>query len=177
MLLVIPIGAAVLFGEYAWALALCFVAGFSDMLDGYIARRWQLQTELGAILDPLADKVMMLVIYAVMAQEQLIPLWLAFAVIGRDLNIVLGVIAWKQLFGPISIEPSIVSKLNTAMQISLILLVLTQAAYPSWLGDYLPHCFTAVLVSTLLSWLDYGWMWWRRAWQEWLSNKGEADDD
>lgn len=170
--MVLPIAYFILQANYPVAFVWMFIAGFSDCLDGFIARQWHLQSKLGAILDPLADKAMMIVCFVTLAMQGLIPVWLAVVVVARDINIVTGVIAWKHWFGEVDIEPSIISKINTAMQIGFILLVTYNAVYPQWLdgwlGLYLPDCFTAILVSTLLSWFDYGWKWWHRAWQQWI---------
>lgn len=111
-------------GEYGLALFFLFIAGFSDLLDGFLARRLKQRSKLGAILDPAADKVLMLVSFGVLAFTQKIPGWLFILVVGRDVYIVLGVLILKLACKKLYIKPTYLSKLTTFSQLSLLSLCL-----------------------------------------------------
>jgi cardiolipin synthase (CMP-forming) len=106
-------------GEYLLAFLSFTIAGITDGLDGYLARRYKLQTELGAYLDPLADKSLMVSVYVTLAILQLLPIWLANIVVTRDILIVSAVLLSRFLERPVEIKPVFVSKANTAAQVGL----------------------------------------------------------
>ena len=161
--LVAPILALIVHQEYVIALALFFVAGFSDGLDGFFAVRFGWTTRLGGILDPVADKLLMTGLFVTLAWTGHIPVWLAVASIMRDLVIVGGALAYSVLIEPVPAEPTRVSKLNTAVQILFILFVLSRAGF-GW-----PEQITiillgaAMLVTIVISGVDYVLSWSRRA--------------
>lgn len=107
-------------GQYSLALSLLVFAGFSDLLDGFLARRLGQRTKLGSILDPLADKSLMLVCFLSLAYTQQVPYWLVFLVIGRDLYIVLGVWFLKFRCKKLYIRPTYLSKLTTFFQLGFL---------------------------------------------------------
>lgn len=107
-------------GQYDIALYLLIFAGFSDLLDGFLARALEQRTKLGAILDPLADKSLMLVCFALLVYSQQIPLWLMLLVIGRDFYIVLGVWFLKWRCQKLYIRPTYLSKLTTFFQLGFL---------------------------------------------------------
>jgi cardiolipin synthase len=163
MALIAPILVLVTRGEYGWALGLFFVAGFSDGVDGYLAHRFNWTTRLGGLLDPVADKLLMTGMYITLAWIELIPVWLAAVVILRDVVIVLGAIAYSIIVKPVPAEPSRVSKLNTALQILFVLFVLSQAGF-GWPDTISTTILGAgVLVTVVISGVDYVWAWSRRA--------------
>src|ERR1700753_2884093 len=106
------------------AFAIFVVAGVSDAVDGFIAKRFDLRTELGAYLDPLADKALLVSIYVTLAAVGEIPPAIAIIVVSRDLMIVIAVLISWLLNNPVAIRPVWVSKLNTAAQIALAAFVL-----------------------------------------------------
>jgi len=108
---------------YAEALGLAAFMGFTDALDGYLAKRYGWQSRLGAVLDPLADKLMLTVTYVVLGIMGLVPVALVVLVVLRDLVILGGAAAYRILIGPVEMQPTLISKLNTGMQIALVLLV------------------------------------------------------
>jgi cardiolipin synthase (CMP-forming) len=114
--------------KYDLAFAIFVVAGISDGVDGYLARRWHMQTELGAYLDPLADKALLVSIYVVLSILQLIPVWLAIAVTTRDILIVTAVILSWLMEKPLEMKPLMISKANTVAQIAFAGLVLGMLA-------------------------------------------------
>jgi cardiolipin synthase len=104
-------------------------AGISDAVDGYLAKRFNWQTELGAYLDPLADKLLIVSIYIALGVRNELPLWLVIAVVSRDILIVAGVLLAWLLDQPFHVKPLGVSKANTAMQIVLAATVLADAGF------------------------------------------------
>ena len=104
-------------------------AGISDAVDGYLAKTFNWQTELGAYLDPMADKLLLVSIYIALGVKAELPLWLVIAVVSRDVLIVMGVLLAWLLDQPVAIRPLAVSKANTAAQITLAALVLADNAF------------------------------------------------
>lgn len=161
--LVAPILMLILDAEYGWALALFFVAGFSDGLDGYLAVRFDWSTRLGGLLDPAADKLLITGMFVTLAWTGDIPVWLAAVVILRDVVIVAGAIAYNFIVKPVPGEPTRISKLNTALQMLFVLFVLSRAGL-GW-----PDRITitilgaAILVTVVISGVDYVVSWSRRA--------------
>ncbi|MEM1229496.1 MAG: CDP-alcohol phosphatidyltransferase family protein [Pseudomonadota bacterium] len=124
MLLVAPTAVLLLRQDYGWALVLMIVAGVSDGLDGYLARRYNWFSRFGAIVDPLADKLLVMVMVTVFAMQDLMPLWLLLIIIGRDLIIVAGGVLYRLLFGPFEMAPSLLSKANTAAQMMALVMIM-----------------------------------------------------
>jgi cardiolipin synthase len=126
-----------LIGQGSWGLAFTvFVAaGISDAVDGFIARRFDMRSELGAYLDPLADKALLMSIYVTLAIESLLPRWIVIAVVSRDIMIMGAVVLSWLLNKPVEIRPLIVSKLNTAAQIGLAALVLASSGFKFDVGQ------------------------------------------
>ena len=111
------------------AFLLFLAAGISDAVDGFLAKRFGMTTELGAYLDPLADKTMLVSIYVTLAIVGDIPLWLVILVTSRDIMIVSAVILSWLVDKPVKLKPLTVSKLNTVAQILLALVVLAARAF------------------------------------------------
>jgi cardiolipin synthase len=116
-------------GHARGAFIVFLVAGISDALDGFLAKRYGWTSELGAYLDPLADKILVVSIYVALAVSREIPLWLAVAVVSRDILILLAVLLAWLMDRPLNIKPSAVSKLNTASQLLLATMVLADNAF------------------------------------------------
>lgn len=169
LLLVAPVVMLILDGAYGWALVLFFFAGISDGIDGYLAKHFGWQSELGGLLDPLADKLLMVCSIAALALGGLVPLWLAGVIILRDLVIVSGATAYRQLIGRFSAAPTVISKINTAVQIVLVLAVL--GARTLELGGDLQPLFLLALVMAVGSGADYVIQWSRRARREWRAQR------
>jgi len=167
IVLVVPLAGCMLAGEYGAALLLLAFAGLSDGVDGYLARRFGWYTHLGAILDPAADKILMVTLFLVLGWMGHLPFWLVVLVITRDGVIVAGAVAYRLLFGPYSMEPTWISKINTAVQIALVLAVMFSLAVtelPSWLPTLLIGAATA---TTVASGITYVAVWSGRAWRTW----------
>lgn len=120
---------ALLSGATGWAFACFVVAGISDGLDGWIARRFDMRSELGAYLDPVADKLLLVSVFIVLGLEQHLPLWLVIAAVSRD-GLIVGAVILSTIMGnPVEIKPLFVSKANTALQIVLVGVVLFDLAF------------------------------------------------
>jgi cardiolipin synthase len=124
LMLAFPLGALILRGEYSWALGVGLTAGLSDMLDGYFARRLGALSRFGAVLDPVADKILVTVTFVCLAMSELVPWYLAIAVITRDLVIVAGAACYHQFIGPFEFAVTKLSKANMSTQICFCALVL-----------------------------------------------------
>ena len=118
-----------LIGESKAAFLVFVAAGISDAVDGFLAKRFNLQTELGAYLDPLADKLLIVSIYIALGVRQEIPLWLVVAVVTRDILILSAVMLSWGLNHPVLIRPLAVSKLNTLSQLLLASFVLADLGF------------------------------------------------
>jgi len=161
--LVAPILMLILDGQFAWALALFFVAGFSDGIDGYLAKRFDWHTRLGALLDPVADKLLVAGAFITLAYTQHIPAWLAVVVILRDVVIIGGATAYNFIVKPVQGEPTKISKLNTTLQLLLMLFVLSRAAF-DWPDKIsITVLGASVLITVVISGVDYIWSWLNRA--------------
>ncbi|MBC8035967.1 MAG: CDP-alcohol phosphatidyltransferase family protein [Rhizobiales bacterium] len=115
-------------GAYGFAFLAFVVAGVSDGVDGYIARRYDLRTELGAYLDPVADKALLVSVYITLGFLTVLPPWLVILVVSRDVLIVGAFILSWLMDRPVKVRPSMISKINTAGQIVLVVAVLGAAA-------------------------------------------------
>jgi cardiolipin synthase len=161
--LIAPILILILQGSFGWALALFWLAGFSDGLDGYLAKRFDWHTRLGALLDPVADKLLVAGLFITLAYTQDIPVWLAAVVIVRDVVIVAGAMAYNFFVRPVEGEPTRVSKLNTALQLLFLLFVISRAGFGWPEPIALTVLGASVLVTVVISGIDYVWSWSRRA--------------
>jgi cardiolipin synthase len=166
ILLVIPLSWMLLEHNFGWALLLVFVAGASDALDGFLAKHYNWVSVLGSVLDPIADKLLLVVTFLSLGYLALVPTWLVVAVLGRDIIIVTGAVAYYVVIGRYDMAPSLVSKLNTLMQIVLVLgIILSQVVdFPKWwmiqIGWWI------VLTTTVASGAHYVIVWGRSAWRQ-----------
>lgn len=163
IVLVIPVTWALLDGHYALALVLFFVAGFSDALDGFLAKHYHWTSRLGALLDPLADKALLISCYAALTWNSLLPVWLLALVVLRDVVIVAGAVLYNYRVERLDAQPTLVSKLNTLLQIVLVLLVIFNQATGYGKAEWITWLVYAVTVSIIWSGLDYVITWGRRA--------------
>jgi cardiolipin synthase len=142
---------AIISGEMRLAFLLFLAAGISDAVDGFLAKRFGMATELGAYLDPLADKVLIVSIYVALGITALLPAWLVILVVSRDIMIVGAVLLSWLVDRPVAIKPLLVSKLNTAAQIVFATLVLASLALGFSAEPLLTGTMALVVVLTLLS--------------------------
>src|SRR5262249_13541387 len=166
-LLLVPVVAYLLAtGLYGAALTVFLVAAVTDLIDGFIARTFGLSSTLGATLDPLADKLNMLVTTVLLAWQELVPIWLAVAIVARDIVIVSGAIAYRLTVGHVEMAPTVLSKVNTFIEFTALLLVLATAAAVIDFGTWLPAVFPLVFATVLASGAQYVWVWSRKAARE-----------
>lgn len=155
IVLVAPIVWYLLKGRYGLALILILVAGLSDALDGFLARRFDWRTRLGGLLDPAADKLLMFAVFVTLTWLGWVPIWFTAIVIGRDVIIILGTVVYQVMVAPVHGEPTTASKLNTVLQILFLLLAVNHA----WLGwppeGVLQVLGVAILVTIVVSTVQY----------------------
>lgn len=155
MLLVVPVAIALVRGEYALTLLLFGVAAVSDGADGWLAKTFGWTSELGKILDPLADKLLLVTTFVTLAALGLAPVWLAAAAVTRDLVIAGGAIAYQLLYGSPHGQPTRVSKANTLLQLAFVLAVVAAAAWHRVPDALLVPLGALTFVTTVVSGLDY----------------------
>ena len=142
---------AIASGEMRLAFLLFLVAAVSDAVDGFLAKRFGMKTDLGAYLDPLADKILIVSIYVTLGITGVIPLWIVLLVVSRDFMIVGAIILSWLVNRPVAIKPHIVSKLNTAAQILFACVVLAVHGFRFPAEPLLTLVMALVAVLTLLS--------------------------
>lgn len=152
---------AIASGEVQLAFWLFLLAGVSDAIDGFLAKNFGLQTELGAYLDPLADKALLVSIYVTLAIAGLIPRWVAIAVVARDVMIVGAIMLAALMARPVKIRPLVVSKVNTTAQIAFAAMVLASDGFGLSLGYAFHLGLLAVGLLTALSAAAYLAEWMR----------------
>jgi cardiolipin synthase len=146
-------------GHFNAALGIFAFAGLSDAADGFLAKRFNLATRLGRILDPAADKALMLAVFLTLAVLDNVPVWLAATVIARDALIVTGLalaLAWR---APIAIQPLMLGKLCTALQVLYIGVHLASLAFEFPLGAVVPVDAYVVAAISGISGAAYLWVW------------------
>ena len=159
-LALVPVtGYFLLADEYGLALIVFLIAAVTDLIDGFIARRFELASELGATLDPIADKLNMFVATVLLAWQGLLPLYLAIAIVLRDVVIVGGAFAYRFTLGHVEIAPTMLSKVNTFLEFAVLLLVMTSAA--RWIESdaWFPVAFAVVFTTVIASGIQYVWVW------------------
>lgn len=162
--LVGPIVVALLGENYTVALALIGLAGFSDALDGMLARNFKWRTRMGGVLDPAADKLMVFSVFISLTYLELVPVFLAVLVISRDLIIIVGAITYQFLIEPVEGEPAFISKFNTGVQLLFMMVTLMSAAFHWPLSSFLVILGAIVIFTSITSGLNYVIGWSRRAW-------------
>jgi cardiolipin synthase len=126
--LIWPVVVSLQRGEFLQALGLFLLASLSDGLDGYLAKRFNWTSRLGKVLDPLADKLLLVAVFVVATWIGLIPRWLTIAAVTRDFLIGLGALGFRIGWGPLRGRPIYASKLNTLLQLLYVLLIMLRAA-------------------------------------------------
>jgi cardiolipin synthase (CMP-forming) len=154
--LVPPVAWAILSGRHGLALILLLVAAVSDALDGYLARRYGWITVLGQVLDPAADKLLLVTVFVSLAMQRHLPAWLCLAAVVRDVVIAGGALAYRRVADSWGSGATGVSKLNTALQLGFLAVVLLRAYDPDLVPAPLPLILgAAVFLTTVVSGIDY----------------------
>ncbi len=160
----IPLFASLLFYGYSgWALLVFVIAGASDGIDGFVARRLNQESELGTILDPIADKLLMTTAFVILTLPNIfpptrhlpVPFWVTAAVIGRDVLIIAVAAAIFIITGFRRFKPSQLGKLSTLVQVFGVGLILLAAVIPSLQSFYLPTVYTTVTAIAVFSGIHY----------------------
>jgi cardiolipin synthase len=154
IVLIAPIVGSLEQANYQRTLLLFFIAAFSDGLDGFLAKRYHWTSELGKILDPLGDKLLLVAVFLVATWYGLIPQWLTVLAVTRDVLIALGAVVYRIGWGALNGRPMISSKINTLLQLLYVLLLIANQAFgfPSaaWVEALEPPlCLTLVLSGFL----------------------------
>jgi cardiolipin synthase len=155
IVLVWPILVSIAHANYPLTLVLFFIAAMSDGLDGYLAKRFHWTSELGKLLDPLADKLLLIGVFLVATWYGLIPRWLTIAAVGRDVLIILGALAFRISCGPLEGRPMISSKINTLLQLLYVLAIVAHAGYGLPPHSVLDALAWVTLATVLISGLAY----------------------
>ena len=161
-MVLIPVFVSLLFYQrFVLALIVFIVAGITDGLDGLLARRFNQKSQLGTILDPIADKLMLVTSFIVLSMKAVfpqplpphlpVPFWVTVAVISRDVFILVGAAAINIVTGFRGFRPSWLGKVNTTVQIVAIALIMVAASIPYGTGYYLPTVYTTVFALAVLS--------------------------
>ena len=135
------------------------LAGLSDALDGFVARRYGWASRIGAMLDPLADKLFIVSIMLLFGAKGYLPEWLVLLALGRDLLIVSGALLYRYVTGRLEMRPLLISKLNTAFQILLLLMTLLHVGFYPLPAGIMPGLQALVTVTMLFSGLAYVYWW------------------
>jgi cardiolipin synthase len=155
-LMSVPLTIWLILGERFGAAFWVFVgAGISDALDGFIAKRFDCRTRLGALLDPAADKALLTSVYVALGIAEYLPNWLVILVVFRDVMIIGGFLLIQSLSAPRKFDPLYISKINTAAQIALVAYVLARLGLGFPDGQVTPVLVWATALTTLLSGLSY----------------------
>ncbi len=152
--------------DYKLAFAVFMVAAVGDWLDGFLARRLNQVSEFGAVLDPIADKMTMMIVAILMAAQGLLPIWLAVVIVMRDAIIVAGAIAYRFVVGHVEMAPTRLSKANTFLEFGVLALVMAQAGQLVDAEAWLMPFFILLFASVLISGAHYVWVWRRKAVEE-----------
>lgn len=155
ILLAIPIVWALVNGYYDWTLGLFVIAAVSDGLDGFLAKQYGWTSELGKVLDPVADKLLLVSVIITLTLVGMVPLWLTVVVVARDVLIGAGAGVYKWLFGPVEGQPTAASKVNTFFQLTYVIVVVAGAAAPIVPRAWVMLLGATVLVTTVVSGVDY----------------------
>lgn len=161
---------AMLSGEWDWAFAGFVIAGVSDAVDGFIARNFNQRSVLGAYLDPMADKLLLVSVFVVLGIMGHLPLWLVILVVSRDALIVCAVLLSTVMGNPVVVKPLMVSKLNTVAQIGLAGVVLAGLSFGFALGLLRPALITLSGLLTVASAAAY-----LVAWLKHMNGYGEGE--
>jgi len=165
MFCIVPLVWGLLNEYYMLALTMFVIAGVSDALDGYLARRFKWQTRFGSIADPLADKVLLLSCFISLYYIQALPGWLLTLVLSRDIIIILGGLVYHFLIGEYDLKPTMISKINTVVQLVLLTGILGNLALDVFPSELILSLMGLVMISTIASCADYVSVWGSKAWR------------
>ncbi len=164
ILLVAPIVYLLLNESYNWALIFFVVAGISDALDGFLAKRYDWASQLGSFLDPLADKLLLVSCFWICVLIDLVPVWLFVSILIRDLIVAFGALVYHFMVEEFHGEPPFSSKLNTAFQIVYLVMLIASQQLLDISATWIEFALYSVAATTAISGLEYIWVWGLKAW-------------
>ena len=162
ILLILPLAVAIAHRRFTLTLSLFAIAAASDAVDGFLAKRFGWQTEIGGMLDPIADKLLLASVFVMLSLLGAVPPWLTMAVIARDCVIVLGAVSYRILLGPVAARPTTISKLNTLCQVVYIVVVIGARVF-AWPNAWQVALGALVFVTVCVSGLHYVLVYGRQA--------------
>ncbi len=160
LLLLLPLAYYLVQQEYRVAVWIFFIAGSSDALDGFLAKRFGWESRFGSILDPIADKALLVLTMGILTLNQQISLLLFSLVALRDIYILIGAYVFYRNIGPFDMQPSLLSKLNTFAQILLVTCLLVSMSYFSLPEILLQYLVYLVYLTVVTSGIHYSLVWW-----------------
>ncbi|KAK6518848.1 hypothetical protein TWF281_003539 [Arthrobotrys megalospora] len=164
------IGYLILHDQNAWALGLLAYASLTDLVDGYVARRWNLQTVIGTVLDPLADKLLMTILTVCLAVKGALPIWIAGLILGKDAGLGVAAIYYRWISLPppktfwrywdfslpsAEVKPTTISKYNTALQLLLLMAATAEPLVATDISTAMAALEYTVGTTTVWSGLSY----------------------
>ena len=155
MALIWPTIDALYAGRYWTALILVAVCAVSDGLDGWLAKRFNWTSQLGKLLDPLADKLLLVALFLTATWMNLLPWWLTAVAVARDVMIGFGAVIFRFWFGPLHGRPTLLSKINTGMQLAVALAAILGAAADLPTPEMVTALAIVTLLTTIVSGADY----------------------
>lgn len=172
LLLVLPFLICLFHQQFEYAFYIFLIAGVTDALDGWLARGFSWQSDVGKLIDPMADKLLIVASFISLAILHIIPVWLVMLIFARDLTISLGVVAWYILIPKKpDLKPTYISKVNTVLQLLLVMLCLYDQAFVLPNPQWIHICVILTAITTSLSYIDYVWNWGKKACQQRISRK------
>jgi cardiolipin synthase len=153
--LIIPLVIAMRESQHERIIVLFSLAAISDGLDGYLAKRFNWTSDLGRVLDPVADKLLLMTVFITAAWLDIAPWWLTAAAVARDLIIGFGAVIYRLWFGPLHGRPTVISKINTVLQLGYLLAVVLASATGFPPREVLEALAAVVLVTIVASGTDY----------------------
>ena len=162
LILLVPLSFYLSQQDYQTAVVIFFIAGFSDALDGFLAKRFNWVSRFGSILDPIADKALLVLTMGVLTLNNKISLQLFILVTIRDIYIISGAYYYYKKIGPYNMAPSYISKLNTFVQIALVTFILISLSYYSVPSLLINSLTIAVYLTVVISGIHYTVVWGRK---------------
>jgi cardiolipin synthase len=171
MVLVGPATWLILEQRFGLALLLFGVAAFTDAVDGFLAKHFGWTSKLGGILDPLADKLLVMASFLALAWVGALPVWLVLLVVARDIIILAGAISYYFLVQQFQAAPTLTSKLNTLAQLMLVLVVVLDRGVIDVPELAVTGLIAITALTTVASGANYVWIWGRDAWNHFVDGR------
>ncbi len=173
LILLIPLSFYLSNDEYLLSLIIFLVAGFSDALDGYLAKKFNWVSRFGSILDPIADKALLVITMGILTINQIVSWPLFLCVTLRDIYIISGACFYYKSIGPFDMKPSLISKVNTFAQLLMVTSILVSLGFHPMPKYSIEGLIILVYITVILSTVHYSYVWgkkYKRARQS-LNNK------